>query len=116
MIAWLFRKIAGTALWGWLGTRAATFWVAGFLAVSLGSTSTYLVYKYKDMEVRAARCEAASNKIDELNKLRKRLEKALIREHAEDKKEALDAIEKLASEGTWSCLDERVPDSLRGQP
>lgn len=104
----LLLKFLTSRFSGWLSI------VAVAAALGLGSVTTTLVWKYKDLQVRAARCETQKDTAKEIADL----QSLVIADIAKEARDAKDELEKLKT--LPGCASESPPDnvfdSLRDAP
>ena len=104
----LLLKFLTSRFSGWLSI------VAVVAALGLGGATTTLVWKFKDLQVRAARCETNLVAVKEIQSL----QQVVIAEIAQEARDAKDELELLKQEP--GCASESTPDnvfdSLRKQP
>ena len=104
----LLLKFLTSRFSGWLSI------VAVVAALGLGGATTTLVWKYKDLQVRAARCETQKQTAEEIANL----QSLVIADIASTARDAKNELEKLKT--IPGCASESPPsnvfDSLRDTP
>ena len=86
-------------LWGWLATRAASFYILGFMSVLLSGSIWYV----QQLRVKAAACEGRADAQVLVDRLTERLNQDI----QEEADEAVNEIENAEDE----CLDADGPDA-----
>lgn len=90
-----------SAIWAWLATRAASFWIAAIMGTVIAVSVGWI----QELRVRAAICGTTltqQNRIDELTE-------RVIETIEEKNDERMERLDEAADE----CLDRVVPDGLR---